>query len=228
MENAGAVNTSEVVQLYIKNNTSKYGDHTPKKQLVSYEKVYIPAGETKAVQLTVNPSDFAVWDVNRNEYVNETGSYTLMVGKSSSDLPISAALSYNNESIAKLDAVNAPANIFDHAFASKDVVYREVSKLRTAEGLKAKEAENGYYAVMSKNSNSWVALNQVRLSGVTGITLRGASTNASSVVEVRADSPTGTRLAVVTFDATVPAVREVPGSTFKVTELDYTDVTGSC
>ncbi|MEK3752023.1 glycoside hydrolase family 3 C-terminal domain-containing protein [Paenibacillus sp. FSL E2-8871] len=226
VENAGAVNTSEVVQLYIKNNTSKYGDHTPKKQLVSYEKVYIPAGETKAVQLTVNPSDFAVWDVNRNEYVNETGSYTLMVGKSSSDLPISAALSYNNESIAKLDAVNAPANIFDHAFASKDVVYREVSKLRTAEGLKAKEAENGYYAVMSKNSNSWVALNQVRLSGVTGITLRGASTNASSVVEVRADSPTGTRLAVVTFDATVPAVREVPGSTFKVTELDYTDVTG--
>ena len=226
VENAGAVNTSKVVQLYIKNNTSKYGDHTPKKQLVSYEKVYIPAGETKTVQLTVNPSGFAVWDVNRNEYVNETGSYTLMVGKSSNDLPISAALSYNDESIAKLDAVNAPANIFDHAFASKDVVYREVSKLRTAEGLKAKEAENGYYAVMSKNSNSWVALNQVRLSGVTGITLRGASTNTSSVVEVRADSPTGTRLAVVTFDATAPAVREVPGSTFKVTELDYTDVKG--
>jgi len=223
--NTGSVNTSEVVQLYIRNNNSSYGAYVPKKQLVSYEKVYVEAGQKKTVHLTVDPSDFAVWDVNRGEYVAETGSYTLMAGRSSDDLPLTATLSYNGSAIAALDATTDAVSVFDHAFASNDVVYREVSKLRTAEGLKAKLSENGYYAVMSKNGGSWVALNRVNLTGATGIKLRGASTNATSVVEVRADSPTGTRLAVLTFDATPVATRDVAGSDFKIVELDYAEVT---
>ncbi|WP_342564959.1 glycoside hydrolase family 3 C-terminal domain-containing protein [Paenibacillus sp. FSL R7-0345] len=225
--NTGTVDTSEVVQLYIKHNASSYGGHTPKKQLVSYAKADIAAGATRTVRLTVKPSDFAVWDVNRNEYVTEAGSYTLMAGTSSDAVLLDTVFAYSGEGIAVLAATEAPVNVFDHSFASRDVVYREVSKLRTADGLKAKLSENGYYAVMSKNSNAWTALNKVDLTGVNGITLRGASVNASSVIEVRADSPNGTRLAVLTFDQTKAATRDVPGSTFKVIELDYTEVTES-
>ncbi|WP_168735566.1 glycoside hydrolase family 3 C-terminal domain-containing protein [Cohnella fermenti] len=222
--NAGAVDTSEVVQLYVRNDGSSYGAYVPKKQLVSYGKVFVEAGATKTIELTVDPSDFAVWDVNRGSYVTETGTYTLLAGRSSEDLPLTATLRYSGSAIATLDATTAAVNVFDHAFASNDTVYREVSKLRTAEGLKAKQSENGYYAVMSKSSGSWVALNGVNLTGAKGIKLRGASTNATSVVEVRADSPTGTRLAVLTFDATEAATRDVPGSDFEVVELDYANV----
>ncbi|WNS40810.1 glycoside hydrolase family 3 C-terminal domain-containing protein [Paenibacillus sp. MMS20-IR301] len=222
--NTGNVDTAEVIQLYIKNNTSAYGEHTPKKQLVSYEKVEIAAGKTKTVRLTVDPADFRVWNVNSNDYVAESGLYSLSAGESSQNLPLQAELSYTGGSIAALNA-STPVNVFDHAFASSEMVYREVSKLRTAEGLKAKLSENGYYGVMSKGNGSWVALNQVDLTGATGVTLRGASINPASVIELRADSPTGKRLAVMTFEQTEPETRDVPGSSFKVIELGYKVIT---
>ncbi|WP_170138058.1 putative Ig domain-containing protein [Anaerobacterium chartisolvens] len=224
VKNTGTVDTSEVVQIYIKNDNSVYGEYVPKKKLLSYEKVYILAGETETVTLTADPADFAVWDVNSSSYVTETGSYTIMAGKSSDNILLTKEFDYTGGVIHELDASSKAINVYDSAFATKDVVYREVSKIRTAEGLKNKAAEYGYYSVMSKNDDAWVALNQVSLSDMKSITLRGASTNSNSVIEVRADSPEGITLAVLSFDATSVVTRDVEGTDYDVIELDYTDV----
>lgn len=223
--NTGDIDTEEVVQLYINNEESGYGEYTPEKQLVSYHKAAIPAGETQQVLLTVNPKDFAVWDANRSEYITEKGTYTLMTGSSSENTPLTEKLKYNGETLAKLDATSVPVNVHDVAFAAEDVIYREVSKVRTAEGLKKDLSENGYYAVTSKNKGAWVGIKDVKLSGIKGITLKVASTNSDSFIEVRADAPDGRVLTEVTFDATEAATREVQGSDFEIVELDYQELT---
>lgn len=58
--NTGTVDSQEVVQLYVSNLSSSYGDTVPKKQLAAFTKQSIPAGQTKTVTLNVDPQDFAV------------------------------------------------------------------------------------------------------------------------------------------------------------------------
>ncbi|MCI2255764.1 glycoside hydrolase family 3 C-terminal domain-containing protein [Domibacillus sp. PGB-M46] len=223
--NTGTVDTEEVVQLYIKNNKPAYGKFLPKQQLVSYEKVHVEAGKTKKVTLKVDPADFAVWDVNQSKLVTEGGSYTLMAGQSSKKTLLSTSFDYDGESLAKLDASVQPINVYDSTFATKDVVYREVSKLRTMKGLKQDESEHGYYAVMSKKDGSWAALNDVKLAGVESITIKAASTNEVSSIEVRADSPDGPKLADFSFGKTLKVSRNAEGSERKIEELDYSELT---
>ncbi|HHV99792.1 MAG TPA: carbohydrate-binding protein [Clostridiaceae bacterium] len=226
VRNKGSVETAEVVQLYVSNPDSAYGEYAPKKKLVSFEKVIIAPGETKTVTLTVDPQDFAVWDVNLGDFTVESGNYNLMIGASSEDIRLNASLRVNGSSIGTLDASSAPINVFDHSYASNDVVYREVSKLRTIESLRADKVVGEYYAVMSKRNGSWVALKNIELTGADRATLSVHAPNPTAGIEIRVDSPDGTLLATATVGEAPPlAIRDVPGCDYQVTEVDYKDVT---
>lgn len=223
VKNAGAVDTSEVVQLYIKNNQSGYGGSAPKKQLVAFEKIALAAGESKVVTLSVDPGDFGIWDVNKNSFIVENGAYTLMVGASSKDIRGEKVLAINGDAIAPLQ-VYKPFNVFDHAYASHEVIYHEVSKERTAQNLKAKKVVGGYYAVRSKQNGSYVALPNVDLTNAKSVKASVASDAAGGIITLHADSPSSAPLAMIEVPATKPRSYTIANASVTVTELAYVDV----
>ena len=186
VENTGDFSGSEVVQIYIKNNNSEYKEYLPKKQLIGFKKVFIPKGGIKTVEISIDPMDFSIFDVNRQEHIVESGSYTIYpLNLSNNKNPLKQSLQVNGDSIKKL-ILNKPTNIWKHSFASNKVIYKEVSKERTINYL------GNYYAVMSTGSYSWVAMPKVELSNKTKIIINvGTFNNKISTFNIRTDSPTG-------------------------------------
>src|SRR5690606_31310897 len=86
VENVGAVDTAEVIQVYVHNNDSAYGEASPIKKLVGFDKVQLAAGEQKTVQISVDPQDFGIWDVNKGGFIVENGTYTLLIGTKSNNI----------------------------------------------------------------------------------------------------------------------------------------------
>ena len=82
--NTGKRDGDEVVQLYASYPESKV-EH-PKRQLKAFERVSIPAGQTKEVILKVSKSDLSYWDETRHSFVPETGRIQLEIGASSADI----------------------------------------------------------------------------------------------------------------------------------------------
>lgn len=223
VKNTGDVDTSEVVQLYITNNDSAYGEYAPEKQLIAFEKVQIAPGKTKTVTLSVDPNDFAVWDVNLGDFLVEKGQYTLMAGASSEDIKESKTVKVNGKSIETLQANSF--NVFDHSFASNEVIYHEVSKARTAASLKEEKVVGSYHAVRSKQDGSWVAVPNVNLSKAKQVTASVASNVNSGQITLHVDSPDSEPIAVIDVPETGPTSYVIPNTEVNVKELEYADVT---
>jgi beta-glucosidase len=83
VKNTGTRAGDEVVQLYVKHVGSAV--ERPAKELRGFQRVMIPAGETKTVTLTLPASRLAYWDVAKKAWVVEADKVQLMVGPSSAD-----------------------------------------------------------------------------------------------------------------------------------------------
>ena len=81
--NTGAVDGSEVVQLYISRPADKEG---PVKTLRGFKRVTVKAGETVNVSIPLTDETFLWWDEEAQNMVPLHGEYTLLYGGSSSDL----------------------------------------------------------------------------------------------------------------------------------------------
>jgi len=82
--NTGSVPADEVVQLYIKSPGGD-GVNLPLKQLKGFERVSIPARDTKTVTMKINVEDLHFYDEATTSIYVPTGMYTIMVGKNSED-----------------------------------------------------------------------------------------------------------------------------------------------
>ena len=82
--NRGGRNGEEVVQLYASYPDSEV-EH-PVRQLRAFERVAIPAGETREVLLTVDRQDLSHWDESAHAFVGETGHIRFGIGASSADI----------------------------------------------------------------------------------------------------------------------------------------------
>jgi beta-glucosidase len=223
VKNEGTVATSEVVQLYVKNNNASYGSYAPQKQLASFEKVQIAAGESKTVELAVNPQDFGIWDVNSNQFIVENGAYTLQLGSSSADIKAQHTVNVQGQSLAQL-SLELPFNVFDHAYATNEVVYHEVSKAHTAAELKKNTVVGGYYAVTSKQNGSWAALPKVNLTGAKKVKASVATDAAGGIITLHADSPASAPIAVIDVPQTQVNAYKISNANVQVQELGYTNV----
>lgn len=74
---------TEVVQVYVQDEISSVV--VPNRQLKGFEKVFVPAGETKSVHVTLKVEDLGLWD-SRMRYVVEEGAFKVLVGSSSTDI----------------------------------------------------------------------------------------------------------------------------------------------
>jgi beta-glucosidase len=86
--NSGAVAGDEVVQLYV----GCQGTAVPRapRNLEGFTRVHLGPGETKSVSLTVRAKDLAYYDVSASAWKVEAAKYTVSMGSSSRDLPVSA------------------------------------------------------------------------------------------------------------------------------------------
>ena len=82
--NAGSLDGDEVVQLYVSYPESQV-EH-PVRQLKAFQRVSIPAGETREVILEVAKSDLTYWDAERHAFIPETGRIHFAIGASSADI----------------------------------------------------------------------------------------------------------------------------------------------
>ncbi len=85
IKNNGTIAGEEVAQLYLScPSTSELW--MPKKQLRGFKRVSIQPGETKTVTFNLSADDFYYW--NGSQYVAQSGNFTVRVGGSSDNLPL--------------------------------------------------------------------------------------------------------------------------------------------
>ncbi|OJI99072.1 hypothetical protein ASPVEDRAFT_80698 [Aspergillus versicolor CBS 583.65] len=73
---------TEVVQVYIVDEIATVV--VPNRQLKGFEKVVVPAGETKTVEIDIDVKELGLWNA-RMKYVVEPGAFTVLVGGDSKD-----------------------------------------------------------------------------------------------------------------------------------------------
>ena len=91
VRNTGNRDGAEVVQLYVKNNEDS-AVFKPESELRAFAKVYLKAGEEKAVRLSFALSELSFWNIKTASWTLENGEYTVGVGASSEDIRLTAPL----------------------------------------------------------------------------------------------------------------------------------------
>jgi len=94
VENTGNKAGDEVVQLYVTDETSTV--FMPKKELKGFQRIALSVGEKRTVSFVLNAEDFYYWNETNNSYEIESGTFTLKIGSSSDNLPLSTTLTYTN------------------------------------------------------------------------------------------------------------------------------------
>jgi beta-glucosidase len=89
VRNTGRRRGSQVVQVYV-GSADGSGPDAPPRRLEGFAKVWLDPGERRKVEIELGPRAFAHWDADRDAWVQRAGSYTVHVGTSSRDLPLSA------------------------------------------------------------------------------------------------------------------------------------------
>ncbi len=84
--NSGSRAGREVVQLYVRDVKSSLV--RPEKELKSFQKVELKAGETKIVTLALKESDLAFYDDAKKAWVTEAGEFEVLVGRSARDIQL--------------------------------------------------------------------------------------------------------------------------------------------
>ena len=87
--NTGARDGAEVVQAYVAAPTSA-GE--PPRQLKGFVKVTLKPGETRRVELVLDPRAFSIWNPHLERWAVFDGTQTIFVGTSSRDLPLRQAI----------------------------------------------------------------------------------------------------------------------------------------
>ncbi|MBQ3878828.1 MAG: fibronectin type III-like domain-contianing protein, partial [Oscillospiraceae bacterium] len=86
--NTGKTDGKEVVQLYIRDEVSSLDK--PLRELKAFRKVFVKAGETVEVEFELTPEKFASYDPKLRKWIAEPGWFTIYLGNSSRNLPLSA------------------------------------------------------------------------------------------------------------------------------------------
>ena len=103
----------------------------------------VPAGRTRRVTVTFDADALA--HVNANAQTVGPGSHRFGVGRSGADIQRSVDVRVHGERFRVANSASTPLSVFDHSFASSDVVYHEASKQNTVDGLSADALVNGVH-----------------------------------------------------------------------------------
>jgi beta-glucosidase len=174
--NTGARSGDEVVQLYTHQRTSR--DKVPVKQLRTFQRVSLAAGQTRTVTLRLPVADLAHWDVTRSRWVVESSTYDLLVGSSSADIRQRTSLRVRGETIPARDlTASTRAENFD-----------SYAGVRLVDESKARGTAVGATAAGDWISFRDAALNRRSATFTARVAKAAAGTGS---IQIRLDSPTG-------------------------------------
>ncbi|HEX3791986.1 MAG TPA: glycoside hydrolase family 3 C-terminal domain-containing protein [Pseudonocardiaceae bacterium] len=103
--NTGRVAGSEVAQLYLSDPKST-GE--PTDQLKGFQKIDLKPHQTKQVTFQVTAQDASYWNTDAQAWALGTGRYTVRIGDSSRNLPLSGSFSVNQTTGPRYTTVSAP------------------------------------------------------------------------------------------------------------------------
>jgi len=89
VKNTGAKAGAEIAEVYA---ALPQAAGEPFKRLVAFRKVWLQPGESKPVTLDLNPHYLSIFNEDRNAWELVPGEYTIQVGGSSRDLPLSGTI----------------------------------------------------------------------------------------------------------------------------------------
>jgi len=90
LTNTGSVEGAEVVQVYVGDPEASVA--RPARELKGFAKAYLRPGETQRVSVVLDQRAFSFWSVLRHGWVVERGNFTVHVGRSSRDLPLTRTI----------------------------------------------------------------------------------------------------------------------------------------
>ena len=90
VKNTGAVAGAEVAEVYVKDTEATI--FRPEKELKGFTKVFLEAGEEKEVSVVLDKRAFAFYNVEIHDWQVETGAFEILVGASSRDIKLTAAV----------------------------------------------------------------------------------------------------------------------------------------
>lgn len=93
VKNTGQFPGKEIAQVYVSNPGCSI--ERPIKELKQFVKIDLLPGETKKINLTLNKRAFQYYDINKNSWVAEPGTFEILVGSSSRDIKLKAELKLN-------------------------------------------------------------------------------------------------------------------------------------
>ncbi len=98
VRNAGSRFGKEIVQLYV--SDSQTAMIRPPKELKGFEKVALNPGEEKTVGFQLDRRAFAYYDTGINDWSVASGTFTILIGKSSRDIVLSAPVEVDSQQAA--------------------------------------------------------------------------------------------------------------------------------
>jgi beta-glucosidase len=110
VKNTGKVAGKEIVQLYVRDVES--GVMRPDKELKAFDKIALEPGEEKNAAFALGRQAFAFYDTDIGDWRVESGVFEVLVGKSSADIALSAAVRVNSATPAK-KRYNLDSTLFD-------------------------------------------------------------------------------------------------------------------
>ncbi|AIQ16720.1 beta-glucosidase [Paenibacillus sp. FSL H7-0357] len=173
LENTGAVDGDEVVQLYVQSLSSRVT--RPLKQLKGFQKIRLAAGQTQTVEFTLPVAELAFWDVTREQYCVENGEYAVMIGRSSSDIQLTAQIKVHGETIP---ARNLYATVKAENYDDYEAVYLD-------------ECKAGGASVHPTGEGAWIAFKDVEFGQGTATFHALVSSVTGGSIEIRTEGPAG-------------------------------------
>lgn len=195
LTNTGNYDGEEVVQLYSHMEQSRV--KRPLKQLLAFRRVKLAVGQSIDIVFKIPFSELAIWDVTRERFCIESGTYTFMAGSSSAILPLHATCDLEGE----MSEVIPPRNLKQ---PTKAINYDDYEGVQIGECMEDSEALNVRSAVEVQDQAGWIAFKDVDFGdGVSQFKLRAASAQDQAIaVEIRLQGVNGTLVGKLDFTGT--------------------------
>ena len=107
VKNIGPVDGSEVVQVYVNNPIEDLEISRSSMELMAFQKVFLKAGESKSITLTLDEKAFTVYSTKKKCFATVKGGYNLCVGASVKDIRLKASVKIQGEDIHELVGTDA-------------------------------------------------------------------------------------------------------------------------
>jgi len=91
--NTGSRAGTDVAQLYV-GDPAAAGE--PPHQLKGFQRITLNPGASGTVTFTVTAHDLASWDTTSSNWIAQAGSYQVLVGNSSRNLPLTGTITLNS------------------------------------------------------------------------------------------------------------------------------------